>query len=73
MRVVLSAVAYLISTAILAPVLFFVVIALAGPHSSLLPPVMQSAAAVLASLTLIVVPILIARAVWRRTEVRQGT
>ena len=73
MRVVLTAIAYLISTAILAPVLFFVVIALAGPHSSLLPPVMQSAVAVLALLTLIVVPILLARAAWRRTRVRQGT
>ena len=73
MRVVLTALAYVVSMAVLVPVLFFIVMVLAGPHSSMLPSMVQSAVAVLALLTSIVVPAFIARAVWRRTRVRQWT
>jgi hypothetical protein len=66
--VVLTVIAYLVSTAVLAPVVFFVVIALAGPHSSMLPSIVQPAVVVLGWLTVIVAPVLIARAVWRRTR-----
>ena len=69
MRILLALVAYVVSVAILAPLLFFVVVILAGPHSSMLPSRVQPAVVVLGWLMLVIVPILIARAVWRRIVV----
>jgi hypothetical protein len=54
------------SLVLLAPVCFFVVMVLAGPHSSLLPSWLQPAVLVAGWLALLVAPLVIARAVWRR-------
>jgi hypothetical protein len=64
--------AWVASVAVLAPVCFFVVILLAGPHSSLLPGWLQSAVLLLGWLIVVVAPFLIARAVWRRTARADG-
>jgi hypothetical protein len=66
MRVLLTAAAYLASLAVLAPVLFFLVLVLAGPHSSLLPSRLQPAVVIAGWLTLLLAPIAIAARVWRR-------
>jgi uncharacterized membrane protein len=66
MRALLTLFAWLLATAILAPVCFFAVIVLAGPHSSMLPSFIQPGVLLLGWLVLLTVPILIARAVWRR-------
>ena len=71
MPVLLTAIAYLVSTALLAPVLFLAVMVLAGPHSSVLPSMLQPAVVIGGWVTLIVAPILVARAVWRRTAARR--
>ena len=65
-RVLLTTVVYLASLAVLAPLLFFAVMILAGPHSSLLPSRLQPAVLVLGWIAWIVLPVLIARTVWRR-------
>ena len=52
---------WLVSTAILAPVLFIVVVVLAGPHSSVLPGAIQPAVLVLGWITLIAAPLWMAR------------
>ena len=65
-RVVLTALAYLASLAVFAPLLFFAVMILAGPHSSVLPSRLQPAVVVLGWIAWIVLPVLTARAVWRR-------
>ena len=70
MRVLLTAVTYLVSLAVLAPLLFFAVMLLAGPHSSMLPSMMQSVVVLLGYLILIVAPVLVARAVWLRPMAR---
>lgn len=70
MRALLTAAAFLVSIAVLAPVLFFVAIVLAGPHSSMLPSSVQPLVVIAASMTLLVAPIAIARAVWRRRAPR---
>jgi hypothetical protein len=67
MRVLLTAAAYLGGVAVLAPVLFLLVWILAGPHSSLLPSSLQPAVVLLGWAALAFLPMLMARAVWKRT------
>ena len=66
MRWLLTLLAWLVSTIVLVPVCFVVVIVLAGPHSSMLPSWIQPAVLVLGWVVLVVGPLLVARAVWRR-------
>lgn len=68
-RWVLVIVAWLVSAAVLGPVIFFVVILLAGPHSSMLPSVIQPAVLVIGWVVFLAGPVFIARSVWRRTTV----
>ena len=70
MRALLTLIAWVVATAILAPVCFFAVIVLAGPHSSMLPSVVQPGVLLLGWLVFLIVPILIARRVWRRATTR---
>jgi hypothetical protein len=69
-RWILSLLAWLISLVLLAPVCFFAVIALAGPHGGVLPPSVQPLVLILGWAIVLVVPILIARAVRRRELAR---
>jgi hypothetical protein len=57
---------WVVSTALLAPVCFFATIFLAGPHSSIVPGFLQPVVALLALAVLLVTPLWIARAAWRR-------
>jgi hypothetical protein len=57
---------WILSTAVLAPICYFGVILLAGPHSDILPDWLSPAILALGGLILLVVPVLLARAVWRR-------
>ena len=68
MRALLTGIAWLVSTAILAPVCFYAVIVLAGPHSSMLPSMIQPAVMLLGWIVFLVVPVFVARAVWRRAS-----
>jgi hypothetical protein len=68
MRVLFTGIAWLLSTAILAPVCFYAVIALAGPHSSMLPTIIQPAVLLMGWIVFVVTPIFAAAAVWRRTS-----
>jgi hypothetical protein len=68
MRVLLTGIAWLVSTAILAPVCFYAVILLAGPHSSMLPSMIQPAVLLLGWIVFLVAPVFVARAVWRRAS-----
>ena len=68
MRVLLTGIAWLVSTAILAPVWFYAVIVLAGPHSSMLPTMIQPAVLLLGWIVFLSSPAFVARAVWRRTS-----
>jgi len=51
---------------VIAPVCFFGVLVLAGPHGSLLPSSLQPLVLLLGWAVLLVGPVLVARAVWRR-------
>ena len=70
MRWVLAVLAWVISVLVLAPVCFFVVMALAGPHSSMLPSYLQPVVLVLGWAALLVLPVVMARAAWRRLTPR---
>jgi len=70
MRWALTILAWLASLALLAPVCFFGVILLAGPHSSLLPSILQPPVVLLGWGVLLVAPLLLARSVWRRLSRR---
>ncbi|HKY19755.1 MAG TPA: hypothetical protein VJM31_00935 [Vicinamibacterales bacterium] len=65
-RWLLTFLAWLASVAVLAPICFFAVIFLAGPHSSLLPSAIQSVVLIVGWVAFLAVPILVARAVHRR-------
>lgn len=66
-RVLVTFIVWSASFAVLAPVCFFVTVLLAGPHSSMIPSWLQPPVWLLGWLVLLVVPILAARAAWRRT------
>lgn len=66
MRWFLTILAWVIATAVLAPVCFFGALVLAGPHSSLLPSFLQPLALALAWGALLLVPIVVARVTWMR-------
>lgn len=68
MRWVLVILAWLVSAAVLGPVMFLVAIVLAGPHSSLLPSAIQPAVLVVGWVVFLAGPVFIARSVWRRTR-----
>ena len=68
MRWTLAAVVWIVTAAVLAPVCFFAVIILAGPHSSMLPSIVQPAVLLTGWLIFLVTPVLLARAVWLRAS-----
>ena len=70
MQWLLAFFAWLVAATILGPILFFSVLVLAGPHSSLLPSAIQPAVLVLGWLVFLVMPLWIARRVWRSRRAR---
>ncbi len=68
MRWLFAGAAWLISSVVLAPVCFFGTILLAGPHSSMLPGMVQPVVFLLGWATFLIAPLSIARAVWRRAS-----
>lgn len=66
MRLTMTALAFLVSLALVAVGAFFAVMLLAGPHGGMLPSSLHSATLLLALACVLVVPLLFARWVWRR-------
>jgi hypothetical protein len=66
-RIALSALAYVLCLAVVAVVAFFVVIVAAGPHAGLLPEWLEAVVLGLGWVAVLVMPVLAARAVWRRS------
>jgi len=71
-RWVLTFLGWFISVGLLAPVCFSAVIGLAGPHGGILPSYLQPFVLVVGWALLLIVPVCVARAVWRRAS-RQGS
>lgn len=65
-RVIGTGVAVLLALAVTAPVAFFAVILLAGPHGGALPSSLHSATLVVGLLVVTIVPILAGRWAWIR-------
>jgi len=65
-RIVLTLIAYLVALAAVAVIAFFAVIFLAGPHAGLLPAWLEAVVLGLGGLAVLLLPVLAARAVWRR-------
>ena len=66
-RVIVTGIVWAATTAVLAPICFFGTILLAGPHSDILPSILQPAVVLLALALLLAVPLWLARRVWIRT------
>lgn len=66
MRVLLTIATYLAVLAAVAVLAFFAVIFLAGPHAGLLPHALEVVVLVLGWLSVLVLPLLAAWAVWQR-------
>lgn len=66
MRVTLTVLAAVVSLCLTAAVVFFAVLILAGPHSSMVPSALQPAVLVVGWLIVVAVPLAVARWVWRR-------
>lgn len=66
MKVVATAVAYMVSLAVVAALSFFAVLIFAGPHAGLLPSWLEPVVLGIGWLAILVLPVLVARVVWRR-------
>jgi hypothetical protein len=66
MRVLWTIVAYALSLCIVAPVVFLIVLFLAGPHAGLLPEFFEAIILVAGWVSVLLLPIWVARKVWRR-------
>ena len=64
--VLLTALAWFVSAAVLAPICLFGAIIFAGPHSSMLPSIIQPAVLLFFWIVFLAAPIVAARFVWRR-------
>lgn len=73
LRIVLSLIAYVVALAAVAVIAFFAVIFLAGPHAGLLPGWLEAVVLGLGWLAVLLLPVLAARAVWRRLGRPRGT
>ena len=71
MKYALTALTYLVSFALIGVVSFFVVIFLAGPHAGLLPEPLEVFVGIVGLLAVLVLPILVARTVWKRMGARR--
>ncbi|HET9270241.1 MAG TPA: hypothetical protein VFO31_18825 [Vicinamibacterales bacterium] len=67
-RVLIAFIAWSGAFAVLSPIVFFVTVLLAGPHSSMLPSAVQPAVWLLGWAAVLLVPVLVARMAWRRTQ-----
>jgi hypothetical protein len=68
MRVLLTIAAYALSLCIVAPVVFLIVIFLAGSHAGLLPEFLEAVILVAGWVSVLLVPIWVARKIWRRNS-----
>ena len=66
MRILATALAYIVSLALVGIICFFGVLAIAGPHAGILPGFAEAGVILLGWLTVIALPVMIARKVWRR-------
>ena len=71
MPLILALVVWAASAAVLAPILFFGAIILAGPHSSMLPSIVQPAVLGLCWLLFVIAPVWAARVAWVRAVARR--
>jgi membrane protein implicated in regulation of membrane protease activity len=67
-RAFVTLIVWAATAAVLAPICFFGTILLAGPHSDMLPSLLQPPVLLLGWAIFLVAPIWIARRVWRRTQ-----
>lgn len=65
-RIALATLTYVVSLVAVAVTAFFVVIVVAGPHAGLLPGWLEAVVLALGWIAVLVLPVLAARAVWRR-------
>lgn len=66
MKVLVTAITYLISLAVVAVITFIVVLVLAGPHAGLLPGWMETVVLIIGWLVVLFLPAYLAWGVWRR-------
>lgn len=67
-RVLIAFVAWSAALAVLSPIVFVAMVVLAGPHSSMLPSAAQPVVWLLGWAAVLLVPVLVARMAWRRTQ-----
>jgi tryptophan-rich sensory protein len=64
-RILVTAIAYLLSVVVVAALSFVIVLVLAGPHAGLLPSWLEPVILGLGWLAVFMLPVLVARRVWR--------
>ena len=67
-RVLIAFIAWSAALVVLSPIVFVVMVVLAGPHSSMLPSAIQPVVWLLGWAAVLLVPALVARMAWRRTQ-----
>jgi hypothetical protein len=71
MTYALTALAFFAALLVIGVAAFVMVIVLAGPHSDMLPQSLQVMAAIAGWLAVLVLPVLVARGVWKRVKSRR--
>jgi hypothetical protein len=66
MRALAAGLAYFAALVVVAGIAFVTVIVLAGPHAGLLPPALEATILGIGWFSVLVVPVLVSRSVWRR-------
>lgn len=67
-KFIATAVVYIILLAVVAVLSFFTVLVLVGPHAGILPSWLEPVVLVIGWLAVLVLPVLVARLVWRRYD-----
>ena len=67
-RVLIAFIVWLAAAALLAPICFFMTVFLAGPHSDMLPSVLQPPVWLLGWAVFLLAPLALAQMAWRRTH-----
>lgn len=71
-RWIVTALVWCLAVVVVGAAAFFVVLLLAGPHAGLVPPFVETVILAFGWLTVLVLPLLAARAAWRRFPPLRG-
>lgn len=68
MKILIAALSYILSVAVIGAVTFVLVLLIAGPHAGLLPAWLEPVVLAFGWLVVLIAPVLVTRKIWRRRK-----